>query len=357
MVRHEEQLVKGAECQICGMDIQELPNVKGRNQEIKGTIQQLGLDLAKKVERLEEMSASLTKIQIYKDKITHQQALAKPYIGKWFTFSPLVWLDKPPGQADTTDYDHLITTQLALHKKNQDIQQQQQSAKSALEHTLSELKGNQVRLENLQPDFQDARLRLAKAKELKAMYAGSNAEAALCQRQTAVLEQELSTLQIRYNLELNTWKLSQDRLASATQMLTAMQLHNTVIKKIREARPEVAKRLWGSVLSAVSHFFGSIRGTPSTVSRGESGFVVDGHPALALSGSALDSLGLAIRLGLTKTFLPNMRFMLLDEASAACDDQREQSMIATVVASDMDQVILVTHSQELDSFAQEIIQL
>jgi ABC-type transport system involved in cytochrome bd biosynthesis fused ATPase/permease subunit len=76
-----------------------------------------------------------------------------------------------------------------------------------------------------------------------------------------------------------------------------------------------------------------------------------------LSGSTLDALGLAIRIALTKTFLPNSRFMVLDEPAAACDDSREANMLGLVAACDFDQVLLVTHSTLADSFAAQVVNL
>ena len=97
-----------------------------------------------------------------------------------------------------------------------------------------------------------------------------------------------------------------------------MKLHNRVIKRLRSS-PEVARRLWAVVMAAISHYFSLIRGTPTVVVRSEDGFLADGHPVHSYSGSTIDSLGLAIRLALSQTFLPNLRFMLMDEPAAGMD--------------------------------------
>jgi ABC-type transport system involved in cytochrome bd biosynthesis fused ATPase/permease subunit len=107
----------------------------------------------------------------------------------------------------------------------------------------------------------------------------------------------------------------------------------------------------------VSKYFSDIRGTPSVFSRGEDGFMVDGHKVSSLSGSALDALGLAIRMALPRTFLPNARFLVLDEPAAAADDNRETNMLGVIATYDADQVILVTHSDLADSFAAQVIRL
>ena len=83
--------------------------------------------------------------------------------------------------------------------------------------------------------------------------------------------------------------------------------------------------------------------------------MIDGKSADAFSGSTRDSLGLAIRLMLQKTFLPNVSFMLADEPGAAFDDVRESDMLAVLAGSGLDQVILVTHSDLADTFAANVI--
>jgi len=83
--------------------------------------------------------------------------------------------------------------------------------------------------------------------------------------------------------------------------------------------------------------------------------LIDGKVVDAYSGSTKDSLGLAIRLMLQKTFLPSVGFLLLDEAAAACDDVRESDMLAVLASSGVDQVILVTHSDLADTFAANVI--
>ena len=49
--------------------------------------------------------------------------------------------------------------------------------------------------------------------------------------------------------------------------------------------------------------------------------------------------------------------MVLDESSAACDTEREAAMVGAVVSADFDQVIWVTHSDAVESFATNLIEL
>ena len=143
----------------------------------------------------------------------------------------------------------------------------------------------------------------------------------------------------------------------ALRTLEELQLNNVLLKKLRAARPKVADKLWGTVLSTVSYYFSAIRGVQSVVTRDDSGFRVDGKPVPGLSGSTLDALGLAIRIALTKTFLPNNDFLILDEPAAACDDERESNMLGVITTAGFDQVLLVTHSALADAFAEQVVTL
>lgn len=172
-------------------------------------------------------------------------------------------------------------------------------------------------------------------------------------------ERALTHAQDMFTERSNNRTLLQKQLDEARQELVDTAFNNVLLKKLQGARPVVANKLWGMVLASVSKYFSSIRGTQSTVTKSEKGFLVDGKvvgPG-GLSGSALDALGLAVRIALTKTFLPNTRFMVLDEPAAAADADRETNMIGLIATSDFDQILLVTHSDLADSFASQVIQL
>jgi DNA repair exonuclease SbcCD ATPase subunit len=147
------------------------------------------------------------------------------------------------------------------------------------------------------------------------------------------------------------------QLAAAQAEMLEMQANNVLIKKVRGARATITDKLWNITLAAVSRYAGQVRGEVSTITRGEGGFRINGNPVAGLSGSAKDVLGLAIRIALTKTFIPATPFMILDEAAAACDDQREIAMLGLLATLDFDQVILVTHSDLVDAYAQNVITL
>lgn len=140
----------------------------------------------------------------------------------------------------------------------------------------------------------------------------------------------------------------------AERELEQLHFNNALLKRIRTARPIIADKLWSMVLSAVSTYFSRMRNTPSVVAREGKSFVVDGKRS-ALSGSTLDILGLAIRVALTRTFLPNAPVLILDEPAAAMDDDRTAATMAFLVSSGFPQTLLVTHEEMSESVANNLI--
>ena len=161
----------------------------------------------------------------------------------------------------------------------------------------------------------------------------------------------------RYAEQAGVRDALQTRINETEAEVEAITFNNQLLKKIRTARPVIGDRLWTMVLSAVSGIFSAMRGENSVVTRGEGGFLVNGKAASSLSGSTLDLLGIAIRIALVKTFLPNCPFLVLDEASAGMDDDRHGMMLAYIAASGFRQVIMVTHSDLPESLADNLVQL
>ena len=168
---------------------------------------------------------------------------------------------------------------------------------------------------------------------------------------------ELNAAKATYANDLETYNKSLEMAAKVRQDIATHDKHNALIKHLREVRPTVAARLWATVLSSVSYYFSQIRGTPTVVTMTGDSFMADGRPVEGLSGSTLDSLGLAIRIALGKTFLPTLDFLLLDEPAQGMDDERESAMLGVLASANYKQVLVVTHSNLADSFASDIIQL
>jgi DNA repair exonuclease SbcCD ATPase subunit len=147
------------------------------------------------------------------------------------------------------------------------------------------------------------------------------------------------------------------QLKDANDDLTAVNFNNALLKRVRAARPVIANKLWSKVLAAVSRYFSQMRGEESVVTKDGDGFKVNGKLIENLSGSALDLLGLAIRLALVRTFLPHAPFLILDEPAAACNDERTESMMGFLVACGFNQMLIVTHEDLSEKVASSLIEI
>lgn len=136
-----------------------------------------------------------------------------------------------------------------------------------------------------------------------------------------------------------------------------MQINNALLKVLREIKPQLANTIWQQVCNTISQYFSTVRDKPSMVTKVSTGFEVDGHNTKALSGSTLDVLGIAIRVALTKTFLPTCGFMLLDEPFAACDVERQMKALGFITSTGFDQIIIVTHEDTTEAVADNLITL
>lgn len=146
-------------------------------------------------------------------------------------------------------------------------------------------------------------------------------------------------------------------LARRRAELKDLAFNNALLKAVRAARPVLADKLWNLVLAAVSRYFSEMRGIASKVTKDADGFKVDGHTASTLSGSTLDILGLAVRVALTRTFLPTAPFLVLDEPAAAMDEQRTNQMLGFLASTGFPQTLLVTHEDISESVASNLIEV
>lgn len=158
-----------------------------------------------------------------------------------------------------------------------------------------------------------------------------------------------------YNFKLEQVEKTKAQLAGLKATLSDMYKHNELVRKLRSARPEIATQLWNTVLGSVSHYFSAIRGQRSVLTRTADGFSVNGRSVEGLSGSTQDALGLAIRIALSKTFLPGLPLLVLDEPFAGCDEARELAGLGMIAAAGFEQTILITHSDLADSLADKLL--
>ena len=359
-LRLQQTLLTHGTCSFCGKDFSGVPEVEEKNAEVRAQIA-----------NLEKMLADATSQAEMWDK-SRDEALAIQRASK----APLRLLSAHPDLVEAVD--DLMPPQLLWIKA---VPSEVGADVESLRSDLRELKAAQRKYDEDQAALAALQPLLAKAKEdLEAAKAAVSAapEVYLPQDEldeargiTATAEKELRAARDRLTQAKQALKDAKDGHARALQALhdaqevvsarsaeiDALVFNNTLLKKVRTARPAIADRLWAIVLKAVSGYFSEIRGVKSRVTKDSDGFKVDGHSVSTLSGSTLDALGLAIRVALVRTFLPSAPFLILDEPAAAMDEGRTHNMLGFISSAGFSQVILVTHEDVSESVADNIIQL
>lgn len=150
---------------------------------------------------------------------------------------------------------------------------------------------------------------------------------------------------------------AQERVAEYEADLKKLAFNNALMKKLKMLKPTVTDFLWNQILAAVSSFFSTLRGEQSVVTKEPSGFKVNGQSVESLSGSTLDVLALAIRVALTKTFVPHASFIVLDEPAHGCDATRTSNVLGFLASVGFTQTILASHDELSESVADNVIAL
>jgi len=356
-------LVKEQTCAFCDKDLASVPEVVQRNIAVNAEVAEIDTAVLAC-----ETAYAGTKAEYDELLLLDQQATAyERAIGKHSAYIeiaddqvPHSWKWKgevPQAAGERPAYAELIARAEAEHR----AYFSSASDKAASERQLSALQGQLAALQAAQEGLEAAAV-LAKAR----LDAGDALE-----HRVRVLGDEIrdvkaaldaKRVEMEHKLQLHAQRVQQRhtlqvQLDTARDRLAAMNRNNALIKKLRGARPAISDKLWTIVLASVSSYFSSVRGVQSVITRTDGGFKADGQDVGGLSGSTLDALGLAIRIALTKTFLPNARFLMLDEPGAACDDERETNMLGLVASAGFDQTLLVTHSPLVDAFASQVVSL
>lgn len=358
----EGRLIKETQCAFCDKQLSDVPEVLQRNSELAEQLATIDAEDLSLVHQLavkgEELVALQTVERDYRKNVlpTYQRLADLIELSNDFVPAKWKWIG-PDISSDLADPSAEISRIEAEQQAYARWQGQDQQLKAAVEQAQEQWTRASV-LHTLQAD--DAKSRegdLSKALELAQAVAAATVRVDQAEKVLSAAVAELSLAQAVAAERATAAQRAQQDLEAHQRSLAEVQRGNDLLEKLRKARPQIADRLWTTVLQSVSIYFSTIRGVPSSVSRSDNGFLVDGQSISGLSGSTLDSLGMAIRIALVKTFLPNCRLMVLDEPAAACSNDREINMIGTVAGADFDQVLMITHSDLADSFAQKVIQL
>jgi DNA repair exonuclease SbcCD ATPase subunit len=359
------QIIKEQTCGLCGKDLSDVPEVVRRNAELeergKGAWERR--EAAGKA--LQDAQAALADL----DALARVAAAYEATVNRYSAYVDLiddrvparwVWRGEPPTAAGSApNYDALIRGAEMALRAHQTALGAHEAAKANHLRLAAQLESFLPSVAALQAAVPAAREKLKQADLLAARVREVGDEITALRAQARALATAITHKQELHAQRERTQRLLEQQVADAKVELANLNRNNALLAKLRNARPQIADKLWGIVLALVSSEFTKIRGTQTVVTRSDNGFQVDGRRIGkgGLSGSALDALGLAIRSALTRTFLPGISFMMLDEPAAACDDEREINMLGMIAASGFAQVLLITHSEHADAFASQVVRL
>ena len=368
-IGQRQALIFQGSCTACGKDVSEVPEVKAKNDALKADIQALEATKSGEILALEVSRTILESLQETRvhGRPRHNAWLALmdckdaevnvaqvPYMFKWLGASDFAALKSELEQKQA----QLSEARARERKSNalaDSIAREQQNVQNC-SLRLAEIEAEWAAVENLVgPDSVDALKRELDACEALVRAHRMELTEATSAQQDA--EWGLKQSKVQWALVQQQAEAAKGMLAKRKHELASLVFNNELIKRVRAARPLIADRLWSLVLGAVSRYFSEMRGTASAVTKSSDGFRVDGHPVSTLSGSTLDILGLAIRVALVRTFMPQASLLVLDEPTAAMDAERTTNLLGFLATTGFRQTIVVSHEDATESVADHLITL
>lgn len=361
----KSQITDAKNCSYCGKDVSQLPGIKEKNDQLLKDLEDKSLQAAKAVtakfdsaQHVKELSALTAghnnnlKAAAAAGALVEVLDLTVP--------ATLKWVGPDVTTVKSLDVSALTKALEEAQAHNRAIATAEVAVK-ALEGAVASAQARQAEIlaelttaKAAVVDVSDARTKLTeKQAELQAdKETLSNLRYALTDttKEIEAVERDKQAAQVEV-------ELLRRQVAASEVELAELQENNQLIKDLRRVRPLVAEKVWNMVLAAVSTFFSSMRGEDSIVERSGKIFTVNGKGVAGLSGSTKDILGLSIRMALTTTFLPNARFLVLDEPWAACDASRSERCLGFLRSTGFDQILMVTHEDSSEAVADALIQL
>ena len=349
-------------CKVCGTDVSERLDISMKNAGIDAEIEhKLTLVEALKEQGVADKASLKTLEALVKLDQARRNVFMQmlQYIRLELSIVPVkaVWTSKPPPmQSQNLEY---VKSELAALEKAAESSKKAEGEVEALEKASVAARGEYedvcsvlqntpaVDLTPYNTAFKTASDALTKVDE-KVWHADSWLKQATAS--LATLEQLSATCLVRVNT-------AKERIDEYTKDIEAVGFNNTLLKKMRAIKPSVTDYLWNSVLAAVSQFFTQLRGEASVVTKDSDGFKVNGASVKSLSGSTLDVLALAVRVALTKTFIPNSTMLVLDEPGAGCDQVRMASLLGFLSSVGFKQVLLASHDSLSLNVADRVINI
>ena len=352
--------IEGGLCKVCGTDVSKRPDIIETNAAVDREVAALNEQLNEWKPKAAELTNEIQQLDAIA-RVARNAGVptsVKPYVTEENLTVPTRYLWIGGDGYVNPDFNKL-KDELASLERAAEASNRAEGEVKALERALT-----QARLDHAAAE---ARLQTTPAIDLAPYNAAHRAAAdALNLIDNKVYDADKVVAQSKADHEallaqqqscLTRLNLAKLRIDEYTKDIEAVGFNNALLKKIRAIKPLVTDHLWGSVLAAVSQFFTQLRGEASVVTKDSDGFKVNGASVKSLSGSTLDVLALAVRVALTKTFIPNSSMLILDEPGSGCDRDRMASMLGFLSSIGLTQVILASHDELSLSVADNVLDL
>jgi len=359
------KLTTSSSCGFCGQDVSQFPEVAKHNAELEAAILGEERRAAEALENKEAAERGLENVQALfrvEDEILRGVRGIEQYLERDESVLPAMfsWKGLPPPPPEEAEPDY--AAMLAEAKRYNDAILQARTKLEMLNRQIHDLEDDRLKLvhelRGLSP-VSDGTLAQAEAGLKEGEETLAEARGAIMDLQRSI---DGAKADFQFAVAMHTAALEkraqlEKQIESTKQEISALEFNNSLVKKIRAARPVIGNKLWSMVLAGVSTVFSQMRGENSIVAKEKDGFTVNGRSVDSLSGDTLDLLGKAIRVSLVKTFIPQCSLLIMDEPFASMDDSRTQKALAATVSYGFSQIVLVTHECTSETLANNIIEL
>lgn len=358
----QTKLVTSSVCGFCAKDVSEFPDVAAKNAAIQAEIEALQVESQKLVKSRDEAKAYAADYT----RLLDQPSLLQFHIDHPHLFAAdcnvyperVIWIGGDV--SDMADQIAQVEQQMLQAERNKaaiaQFERQMINLISQIEEAKIAVETCERTVSTLPPCLDTEKL-TQRVDELAANIVATQDACATVQRRVADMRNQIDQRATRLRAALKSLEGEQLYLERAKEELAEITFNSNLIKKLRAARPEIANKVWNSVLGAVSRYFSTMRGEKSVVTKDGSSFLVNGKEVGSYSGSTKDILGLALRVALLRTFLPACNFMLLDEPFAACDDGRQTAALGFLAGAGFNQMLVITHEDISETVADNLLTL
>lgn len=359
----ESQKIVGGVCKTCGTDVSKREDVLEKNAAIDKEIANLSAEILAERATQSAINVEVTNLEeVAKSGKQHLSQIPHtlaPYIQHENTTVPsrILWVAEVPdmGEVDA----NALKKELGTLENAYEASRRAEGEVTALERELTraqlDLADATARLE-VTPDVDVVPFAIAYRKAADALNLIDD-KVWKAEQAFNAAKIELDTIEALTTSCLSRVNTAKERIGEYRKDIDSIGFNNTLLKKMRAVKPSVTDYLWSSVLAAVSQFFTQLRGEASVVTKDSDGFKVNGSSVKSLSGSTLDVLALAIRVALTKTFIPNTSLLILDECAAGCDRDRTANLLGFLSSVGFRQILLASHDVLSESVADRVINL